>query len=168
MSLYAADNPMHWKPFENNNKRKNFKRGLTGILTHSYEWVNTAVPALLLGWMQTREGPYCATISLLFFLQQSLHSPLLLNTHFQTSIIQAGWKLILPRKSKAKSTKDCFVGSNLRCTYCSQYVAIPLNKAKEVNFSILDLFPALTAMTRASHFWTHISVYKMEIMSPQI
>lgn len=132
--------PTYWKPnwksIENNNILKRIIKGLTGISTHSYEWVNAAVLVLLLGWMQTREVPYCAyhqpaiiSSTIPSFPTAAKHS--LLNKHKMKK-----GKPILPRKFKAKSTNNCFAVSALRCVYCKYYVAILLDKTKVENFLV--------------------------------
>lgn len=120
-------------------KKINNIKGLTCILTHSYEWANTAVLVLLLGWMQTREGPYCA-----------YHQPAIISStkpsfptaakHSLLSKHKTGkGKPVLPMKFKAKSA-NCFAVSALRCMYCKYYVAILLNKTKvEENFPGMSL-----------------------------
>ena len=87
-------------------------------------------------WAECRPGEdhTVPTISLLLFLQQNLHSLLLLNIHFQTSVERAGEKCILPMKFKAKCANNCFAGLAVRYMYCTYYVIILLNKAKGENF----------------------------------
>lgn len=138
---------------------KNILKILGDILTHSYEWANTAVLEFLLGWMQTREESYCA-----------YHQPAIISSTkplFPTAAkyLLPNWhktsrgKPILHTKYKAKSTNECFAVSALGCMYCPNYLASLLNKAKGKKNSILYPFLSLTVMTWTSHFCASIFLF---------